>query len=261
MAARITMYTINPAPGTASTLDVQTPADLDTMQNATDSSPFDNGTVNFASLAPSTGGIAYTGRNDLNHVIGEGIAKGDEYYTISYSPTSASEDAAKFRNIKVVLKDRNLVATTRDGYYPATKADLNPMIDKTMPPNQAAANLKLDISAALTSTISYNGLAVTTSKTGAGLYTIRVAEKGIAWTDEGPDGAQHAEATIAAGWYDTKGKLIGHEAREETSPRSNTAAGASYSISLTLPHNVARLRLVVRDAFDGNIGTMDITKF
>ena len=159
------------------------------------------------------------------------------------------------------MKDPNLHATTRDGYYPETAADLNPVLDKTMSTKQVTANLKLDLSAALTTTISYNGLSVTATKSAADTYAIQVAETGIGWSDPGPDGAQHAEATVAAGWYDNKGKLLGHVIREETFPRGNSDAGASFTLPVALPGNVAHVRFVVRDAFNGHMGTVDVTKF
>jgi VWFA-related protein len=261
LAARITMYTINPTANSTSVVEVDTPDDLNSSQDENGNDPFGAGAVSFTNFAPSTGGIAFTGRNDLNNVIAEGVAKGQDYYTLSYSPTNTSEDAVKFRNIKIVMKDPSLHATTRDGYYPETAADLNPVLDKTMSPKQVAANLKLDLSAALTTTISYNGLSVMASKSDGGAYAIQVAENGIGWSDPEPDGAQHAEATIAAGWYDSKGKLLGHVLREETFPRGNNNAGASFTLPVTLPGNVTRVRFVVRDAFNGHMGTVDVTKF
>jgi VWFA-related protein len=261
LAARITMYSINPTASSTSMVEADTPDDLNSSLHENGSDPFGMGTVSFTNLAPSTGGVAFTGRNDLNNVIAEGIAKGQEYYTLSYSPTNTSEDPSQFRNIKIIMKDPSLHATTRDGYYPETASDLNPVLDKTMSPQQVAANLKLDLSAALTTTISYNGLTLAAIKTSGGAYQIQVAENGIGWSDPGPDGAQHAEATIAAGWYDSKNKLLGHVIREETFPRGNSNAGASFGLPLELPAGVGRLRFVVRDAYNGHMGTVDITKF
>jgi VWFA-related protein len=259
LAARVTMYSINPAPGSSATLDVESPDDLDEMLDANSGDPFSAGTVSFSSLAPSTGGLAFTGRNDLNNVIREGIDKGQEYYTISYSPTNASQDLVKFRNIRVVMKDPNLRGITRTGYYPDTTADLNPAADKTMPPKQAVANLELDLSAALTSTISYNGLNLTATKASGGSYTVHVAEKGIKWSDANSDGAQRMEATVAAGWYSASGKLLGHTAREETAIRGNGAGGVDFTLPITMPAGAKRLRLVVRDALSGQMGTFDVT--
>jgi VWFA-related protein len=261
LAARITMYSINPTANSTSMVEADTPDDLNNSMDENGSDPFGMGTVSFTNFAPSTGGVAFTGRNDLNNVIAEGIAKGEEYYTLSYSPTNTSEDPSQFRNIKIIMKDSSLRATTRDGYYPETASDLNPVLDKTMSPQQVAANLKLDLSAALTTTISYNGLTLSAIKTSGGAYQIQVAENGIGWSDPGPDGAQHAEATIAAGWYDSKNKLLGHVIREETFPRGNSNAGASFMLPLELPAGAGRLRFVVRDAYNGHMGTVDITKF
>ena len=261
LAARITMYSINPTADSSANLEVDTPDDLNMALEENGGDPFSGGTVSFANFAPSTGGVAFTGRNDLNNVIAEGVAKGQDYYTLSYSPTNTSEDIAKFRKIRIVMKDPNLRATTRDGYYPETSADLNPVLDKTMSPSQVVANLKLDISAALTTTISYNGLSVTAAKPTGDTYMIQVAENGLGWSEPGQDGAQHAEATVAAGWYDSKGKLLGHVIREETSPRRNQSDGATFMLPVPLPGGVVRVRFVVRDAFNGHMGTVDVTKF
>jgi hypothetical protein len=261
----VTVYTINPTADSTVTVEADTPADLDQTGTDAGPDPFGEGEVAFSSLAPSTGGIAFSGRNDLNHLIGESIDEGQEYYTLSYSPTGKSEDAATFRKIKIVMAEPDLRATTRDGYYPETDADLNPVLDKKMQAKQVRANLELDLSAALTTTISYNGLEVTAAKAAGGEYTIHVAENGIAWSGPASNGAasaeQHEEATVAAGWYDAKGKLLGHVAREEISPGAAGNAGATFQLPVTLPDNAVRLRFVVRDALNGNMGTTDVTKF
>ena len=261
LAARITMYSINPTAGSTSMIEADTPDDLNSSLDENGSDPFGMGTVSFTNFAPSTGGIAFTGRNDLSNVIAEGIAKGQNYYTLSYSPTNTSQDPAKFRNIRIVMKDPSLRATTRDGYYPGSAADLNPVLDKTMSSKQVTANLQLDLSAALTTTISYNGLDIAATKSANGVYQIHVAETGINWSDPGPDGGQHTEATIAAGWYDSKNKLLGHVIREETFPRGSGNAGANFILPVELPNNVVRLRFVVRDVLNGHMGTVDLTKF
>jgi VWFA-related protein len=257
LAARITVYTINPTANSSATIEVDSPDDLNQVGAEEGVDPFGEGNVSFASLAPATGGISYGGRNDLENVIGEGIAKGQQYYTMSYAPTNKSDDALKFRKIRVEMKDPGLRATTRSGYYPETAADLNPVLDKTMSEKQVKANLQLDLSAALTSTIAYNGLAVTAEKTGPGQYVLHVAEKGIGWSDAGSDGAQHEEATVAAAWYDAKGKILGHVARELTSVRGAGSVGATFPLTVA-PTGAVRMRFVVRDALNGAMGTVDV---
>ena len=133
---------------------METPEDLDSSQNETGSDPFGTGMASFETFATSTGGKAFRGRNDINNEIGEGISAGSFYYTLAYTPSNTSTDAAKYRNIRIVMKDPNLRAMTRDGYYQETAADANPVNDKDSKPKQQLANLQLDISGALTSTIS-----------------------------------------------------------------------------------------------------------
>jgi VWFA-related protein len=258
--ARVTMYTINPSPGSSATVTPESVDDVDAALDANGSSPFDQGSVSFSSMATASGGIAYQGRNDINNIIGEGIDKGQNYYTLSYSPTGNSTDAAMYRNITVVMKDKSMVATTRKGYFPETAGDLNPTMDTTMKVKQATANVELDLSAALTSTISYNGLKVTAEKGDAGKYTIRVSGNGIGWMDTDNTGAQHEEATVAAAWYDAKGKIIGHAMREQVYIRSAVSDAATFNLPVTLPPNAVRMRFVVRDASNGRMGTFDIAK-
>ncbi len=258
LAARITMYTINPTADSTATVEADTPDDLNQTGGDAGPDPFGQGTVSFSNFAPATGGIAYQGRNDLNNIIGEGIDNGQEYYTMSYSPTNKSDDSVKFRNIRIVMKDPTLHATTRVGYYPASVADMNPVLDKQMSSKQVKANLQLDLSAALTTTIAYNGLDVKATKTGADLYSLHVQESGVAWSEPNANGEQHAEATVAAAWYDAKGKIIGHVAREQTFSRGKANDGATFSLPVSLPSNAVRLRFVVRDALNGHMGTFDI---
>jgi VWFA-related protein len=258
LAARITMYTINPTANTTVTVEADDPDDLNQTGAEGGPDPFGEGSVSFSAFAPATGGKAFMGRNDLENVIGEGIAKGQEYYTLSYTPTGGSTDAAKFRKIRIVMKDPSLRAVTREGYYPEAVGDLNPVTDATMGAKQVAANLKLDLSAALTTTISYNGLTVTAERPVAGVCAIHVAEAGIEW---GEGAKPSAEETVAAGWYDAKGKLLGHVARELTVARGAPDAGAELQLPVVLPAGVARLRIVVRDARNGRMGTVDLTKF
>jgi len=258
LAARVTMFTINPTADTTVTVEADDTADLDSIGEEGGPDPMGEGGVSFASFAADTGGIAYMGRNDLNHVMDEGIARGQEYYTMSYSPTNKTEVAAKFRSLKIVMADKNLRALTRDGYYPLSATELNPSIDKDMNQKQVKANLQLDISGALTTQISYNGLDVKAAKSGSDEYTLTVTGNGIGWTEPGQNGEQHEEATVVAGWYDAKDKLIGHVAREELCSRPAGNGGCTYKLPVALTGKPVRLRFVVRDALSGRMGTADV---
>ncbi len=176
LAARITMYTINPTLNSTVTLDVETPEDLTSAETDTGGELY-AGTVQFSTFAPATGGRSFLSRNDINNEIAEGIAAGSNYYTMSYAPTNRTDDAQKYRNIRIVMKDPNLRATTRNGYYPPTAATTN--IAATEAPKQAKAQLELDLSNAVNSAISYNGLEVKATHVGA-VWVLQVKRRG--WT-------------------------------------------------------------------------------
>ena len=265
LAARITLYTINPTTNTTTTLDVSTPDDLDNAEDESGGQPF-AGMIQFSNFAPATGGRAFLSRNDIHNEIAEGIAAGADYYTLSYAPTNASEDAARYRNIRVVMKDPSLHATTRNGYFPAVSAAI---ATASEPPKQERAQLQLDLSSAVNSTMSYNTLKVSARKVataaGAATYAITVGEgnpaTAITWR-VAPDGQTAlAEATVLAAWYGSQNKLLGHVAQELTATRpavSEEEAGFELSVPLgaTKP---TRLRLVVRDPINGHMGTVDIS--
>ena len=261
LASRVTVYTINPMAGSSSTVDVETPDDLNTAAaTATGMGPFGSGTINFSDFAVSTGGLAFQGRNDLNNVIAEGIARGSDYYTLSYSPTNKSDDPTKFRNISIVMKDPNLRATTRVGYFEETAADMNPLMDKTITAKQKQKDLELDLTQALNTTMTYNGLTLAVDEKKDD-YAIRVTGGNLTWSDPSAKDVEHAEATVAVAWYDKDGKMVGHLVREETAPRENGKPGAAFTLTLPVsrPRGV-RTRIVVRDAIGGQMGTIDLEK-
>jgi VWFA-related protein len=258
LAARITMYTINPTLNSTVTVDVQTPDDLTMSETTSGGEPYSGG-VQFSTFAPATGGRSFLSRNDINNEIAEGIDQGNNYYTMSYVPTNKSDDAQKYRNIAIVMKDKDLHATTRNGYYPPSAATQN--IAATEQPKQAAAELKMEISSAVNSAISYNGLDVKATKAGD-VYMLRVKGKDLDWSSLDAS-REKAEVTVIAAWYDAKGKLVGHAGKEIPTTRPIAAdpqsgADAVVAMPVTVPGGMARLRFVVRDAVNGRMGTVDL---
>ena len=257
--ARITMYVIDPRINSTDTIDVSDPDDISNEQTSSGVEPF-AGAIQFATFAPATGGHSYFSRNDLNNEIAEGIEQGNDYYTLSYVPTDNSDNAAKYRQIRIVMGDKNLRATTRDGYYPPTAAIRN--VASTEPPRQAANQLKLDISSAVNSAISYNGLDIQATR-GPGDYSLAVGAGHLDWTPV-DNQTQRAEATVIAAWYNAKGKLLGHAGKElvvtrpaDTDP--DHPGDATFVLPLQpLPGDATRLRFVVRDAVSGRMGTADV---
>lgn len=254
LAARITMYTINPTLNSTVTLDVTTPDDLTMAETANGGEPY-LGSVQFATFAPATGGRSFLSRNDLNNEIAEGIAQGNNYYTLAYAPTNKADGDQEYRNVVIVMRNKNLHATTRNGYYPPTAATQN--IAATEAPKQAKAEIRMELSNAVLSALTYNGLEVKAVKVG-GQYVLLVKGGGLAW--KGLDGEkERTEVSVIAAWYTDKGKLIGHSGKELVATRTSGSDGdGNFAMPVVVTGSPARLRFVVRDAANGRIGTVDL---
>ncbi len=259
LLARVIMYTIDPSPNSTAVTDVQTPDDLAlASDDRTSFNPY-GGQVGFATLGPATGGRAFVSRNDLNNEIAQGIKEGTNYYTISYVPANRT-DPVNYHSIRILMKDKNLHATTRNGYFPDAAATQNMATNE--PPRQARAQLVMELSNAVNSAITYNGLDVAAARNGAA-WTLSVKGNGMDWRDVNGK-TEQTEATVMAAWYDSKGKLLGHSGKELVASRAtagpNDSSPAIFTLPVTLTGNAVRLRFIVRDAVNAHIGTVDVQK-
>ena len=66
-------------------------------------------------MAAATGGAPYFNRNDLQSAVGEAIATGSDYYSLSYVPPVSGYDG-KFHTISVKVARPNLLLQYRTGY-------------------------------------------------------------------------------------------------------------------------------------------------
>ncbi len=157
------------------------------------------------------------------------------------------------------MKDPALHATTRDGYYPPGMSTQSAALVES--PKQAKAQLQLDISSAVTSAMSYNGLEIVAAKDGAE-YVLRVKSKGLEWRRL-DSSTERAEVSAIAAWYNEKGQVLGHIGQELTSIRPTASApsmepSAVFRLAVpATPAGATRLRFVLRDAISGHIGTVD----
>src|SRR5271170_1829453 len=82
--------------------------------------------INFGVFVNETGGKLFYNRNDVDAEIGRSQELGSEYYTLTYQPHGGNDDG-KFREIRVILRDPNLRAVTKTGYYaPDKSAPISP---------------------------------------------------------------------------------------------------------------------------------------
>jgi VWFA-related protein len=272
LATRVAVYYIDPTANTSATVGIMVPGDTSDDDTFVDIDPF-NADINFDEFAPATGGKIFLSRNDVNNEIATSIDNGNTYYSISYTPISTSEDAAKFRNIKIKLTNPNLIATTREGYYPEGENTNNVQADASLSAAQRAKLLEMDMSQAALSAMAYNGLSLAAQKSAdRKQWQINVDAKGLSWTPA-PNGTQVAEVTAMAVAFDDRGngggakaragdksKMVGHVSRELQSVlQAGAAPGAvTFELPADIPGSATRVRLILRDAVSGKIGTIDI---
>jgi VWFA-related protein len=257
--ARITLTTIDPTANTSAIVDIETPEDLDVAENANGSDPM-AGDVNFQLLAPATGGRAYLSRNDVDAEIGTGIRDGDNYYTLSYSPTNRSDAAQPYRRIRIAMDRPGLTATTRNGYYIETAAPA---------PNATPAGLKqsldkiaFDLGSAANSTLVYTGLKVAAHRVAAQPDTFAVdIDAADLSVQMQADGDRQAEITLMIASFNRQNKMIAHQIQETTALLQPDAAymqSAEFRIQAAIPAEATRVRLIARDTVSGKMGTADL---
>jgi len=273
LATRVAVYYIDPTMNSSAIVGLMVPGESDDDSGGfADTDPF-TADVIFDEFAPATGGKIFLSRNDVNNEIATSIDNGSTYYSISYSPANKNEDAAKFRNIKIKLSDPNLIAITREGYYPERENANNTQADASLGADQRRSTLEMEMSQAALGTMAYNGLAVTAQQSAdKQLWQISVDAKNLSWSPA-PNSGLIAEVTAMAVAFDdrpngggsnaragAKSKLLGHVSREllserkQDSPASNTAV---FQLPVEVPRGATRVRIILRDAVSGRIGTFD----
>jgi VWFA-related protein len=254
--ARITLYTVDPA-GVPSA-----PApDVDGVDIA---DPF-GGNFQFNDVARATGGKAFSGRNDVNAEIGTSIRDGDSFYTLSYAPSGTSDAAKPFRRIRVVMKNSNLRAVAREGYYDTPSAEPSSSILSS-----ATDRTKFDLLAASETTLVYDGIpiALSPSLNDPTVIRIHIGHEGIVWKNPQLDREETANIQVLIATFDRNSKLIARTARNlvvrNTMAEGDENKPQDINMTYRLPANdsVSHLRVVVRVPESGRVGAanMDLSK-
>jgi VWFA-related protein len=245
LQSRVTLNIIDPTPMSTSDVDFSD-ADIvtpDMLENAVDEngSELFPGDIQFATFAPATGGSIFRLRNDVDREIATSINNGNNYYTLTYSPTNKSDDAAQYRQIRIVMKKPGLTATTRTGYYPEVKPETGAPIK---PPT--THELAFDL-------VERNGI---------GSYLLHADPQTLYWRRES-NGKYVAEVTLMQVYFSAKNKVIYHKPFEFSSTSDGDPAHminqqTTFVVPVTIPPGTSRIRLVVRDVVSGKMGTIDI---
>lgn len=263
MDAHVTMYAVDPKSGAATMTEITDETTATFAEQTSDSSTMALGTFNngqdFDQLAPVTGGRVIRGLNDVSHQIAISVESGRSFYTIGYTPSSASTDAAKYRHIRVDVRRSGLVLKSRDGYYAEETRQ-----------QKAEATISYDLSVAAESTVPLNGLKVAVVKNTSvsampESFVVRVGASNLTWKPVA-DGSSAASVAVMSVYLDKKGKMIGHtlhgmtaHARAGVNLRdAEKTADFAFSVEPLVKGKAATLRFVVRDNATGRMGNFDM---
>jgi VWFA-related protein len=249
--SRVTLDTLDPV-GVAAYASASDGAGFFVVGN-----PFAN-EVDLDRLAASTGGRAIHGRNDLNTAIDETVRDGASFYTLAYRPSSSSQNAMEFRNIKVVMKDKSYHAKAREGYFAAPTVVAPLLADD----GRYSKRVVFDFNVASSNLLSYDGvhMTVTRDATTPDKFILHVRAGDLALQ---MDAARKpsTELTIAVASFDRKGNLLGHNVRVVAAQvNEDVSSGGVGERSIPIPVSIAtttpaaRIRFVVRANGNGKIG-------
>jgi len=218
------------------------------------------GAINFGLFVNGTGGRLFYDRNDMGAEIDEAQELGSEYYTLTYSPHEEVSDG-KFRNIRVTLRNPNLRAVTRTGYF----------APEQLSPKDTRRDAMVDISEAAQSALPFNALTLTAadvvrhpdSKTAE--VSVILKSKNINWqpAENGKSSADIAFATVA---LSGRRDILASKMQRLTilsntqDPQLLSKSSNLLSVTIRVPHDTRSVRLVVRTADNGQIGTLDLDR-
>jgi VWFA-related protein len=248
--ARVTLYSIDPQGLTIT----EPPTDGDGFMV---DDPF-GGQADFNTMAVATGGKVFIGRNDVDNLIATSILYGESFYTLTYKPATISENAKPFRNIRVVMNDSSLTATTREGYYVGA-----PVVAPVKNANGKFSNgLRFDLTAAAASMMVYDGvtLAVTRDAASPDAFRVDLLASEIPWHRDGAVGPT-APIMLLVESFDQKGRMLKRivDAYNLHLPPALTGilpASQRVSMVANIPTGppAARVRFVVRINDNGKVG-------
>lgn len=258
---RVTLYAVDPSSSAAGMTEItdstQQAFALATGDASTGLSDTFDAAEDFDRLGRATGGRVVRSMNDVAAQIATAVDFGAQFYTLSYSPTSASQADSRYRKIKVVCLRPGLTLTTRDGYFNARTAREN-----------SSASITYDLSTAAESSVLLNGLRVTVdpgrSSPQSGMYAVHIGASGLTWNSH-EDGSSSANVEVLAASLSSKGKMIGHTLHSVTATAKagadlrdeNKNVDISFQTESAL--KAVKIRFVVRDAATGRMGSIDLS--
>lgn len=255
--ARISLFVIYPG------LKVSGP-DMSVSIGSADADPSGRdpyaGNINFGIFANETGGKLFYNRNDVDMEMKQSVQLGSEYYTLTYQPPEEKEDG-NFQRIRVTLRNPNLRAITKTGFYTPEK---DAPTDPTM---QTALSAMMVTQATIPfSSIEMNVKGVLRHPdTRSADITVQLHLKGLNW-EAGEDGKLTSKLIMAAASLDGNQKILASKLMRYTvtstiqdpAQRANTAP--SFLFTIRVPRLTKNVRVIMETTDDVRMGSTEVSR-
>jgi VWFA-related protein len=213
---------------------------------------------NFGEFVKETGGKLFYNHNDVVSEMGQSERLGSQYYTLTYQPQDG-DDNGKFRRVRVTLRDRNLRAITKTGYFaPEQSAPVDPH-----------QRIISDLADAARSTVPFTALTLKVSDivqhpdTQTAAFTVLLKGKDLYWQPS-DNGRCTTNVILKVVSLTGRGEIVASKVQELTlsGPTQNSMKLAEMATPLPLtvrvPKNTRIVRVVVESADNGRIGAVDL---
>lgn len=254
--ARISLFVIYPA--LRSRGNVATFSAMEAVNDIGDD-PL-SGDINFGLFANETGGKLFYNRNNVSDEMKETEQMGANYYTLTYQPQDISPDG-KFRRVRVTLRNPDLRAVTKAGFYaPDADAPINPREERM-----------IKLTDAVKSTILFDALGVSLSNVlhqpdaHAAEFTVQLKSKNVAF-QPADTGTSTANLTVAAASLDQYGNILAWRTDTDTlvahstNPTNLPDVLSRFPLTLHVPRKTTRVRVIIQAEDGGQIGSAELDR-
>ena len=232
---------------------------MDAGANIGDDDPF-AGDINFGVFVNETGGKLFYNRNNVDILIKQSQRLGSDYYTLTYQPHDVAPDG-KFRRIRVTLRNSNLRALTKAGYF---APDRNEPVD----PQQQTM---IKLAEAARSTIPLTALDMNISDvlrhpdTRTAEITVQLKGKNLDWqaTD---DGRSTADLILAEASLTGDKNILASRTEKvtifstEQDPTRRAEEVTRLPLTIRVPRKTKSVRVVMETEEGGRIGAADLDR-
>jgi len=247
LRANISAFGVTPPPSTRPSLAATRPTTIigdrsgvDTMEN----------------IAARTGGVAYHDTNDLSGAIRSAIDDSRVVYTLSYAP-SHNEWDSKFRKIKVETRRSGVHLRFRSGYFAFPDVHLD-----SEQRTQMLAEAQWSAFDATQIPLTLQIVRVTNNDKPAIKFAILADSSGLRFTET--EGRHDTDMLLTLGQKGPDGKLVQEQTKtltfrlKDEAYREVMAKGMRLTATIPLDPAATSFRIVLLDAADGHLGSMEV---